>query len=221
MQAMEKSKPTADVGPSAFIVMHGHMTCHLPPPDKTIAAAKKQLRSIMIKTRENAHTLNPQAALQLRDIALQHLVFPPQCKVASYHNFGSEISPHPLTDVLRMQGHTILLPVIAHKSSPLLFRVHKQSDILIPGWQGILEPPPSAPLEIPDILFVPLLAFNRHFYRLGYGGGYYDRTLAELRKQKNILAIGMAFASQEKDDIPLNSNDVQLDKIVTEVEFLG
>lgn len=197
------------------------MSCSLPTDEKATAIAKKELRLVMQSKRSIAHTLNPQASYQMRDLALKNIVFKPNSKIASYHNFGSEISPLPLTDALRRQGSTILLPVIMGQSLPLVFRVHNTNDPLIPGPRGILEPPSSAPQEIPDILLVPLLAFNHDLYRLGYGGGYYDRTLSELRKKTAVTAIGIAFACQKVPELPLTPFDSRLDKIVTEVNFFN
>jgi 5-formyltetrahydrofolate cyclo-ligase len=86
---------------------------------------------------------------------------------------------------------------------------------------NILEPLPSRPRVEPDVLLVPLLAFDRHLHRLGYGGGYYDRTLKLLRKQKPVLAVGIAYACQEVEVVPVTPNDARLDKIVTEIQVLS
>jgi 5-formyltetrahydrofolate cyclo-ligase len=81
---------------------------------------------------------------------------------------------------------------------------------------GISEPAKTAPVVDPDVLLVPLLAFDKRGYRLGYGGGYYDCTLAALRQKREIIALGIGFACQEVADIPIASYDARLDKIVTE-----
>ena len=93
-------------------------------------------------------------------------------------------------------------------------------DKLAAGAMGIMEPVAKAPLVEPDVLLVPLLAFDSRGYRLGYGAGYYDRTLTELRQRKKILAIGIAYAGQEVPEVPIESHDARLDKIATETKVL-
>jgi 5-formyltetrahydrofolate cyclo-ligase len=113
-------------------------------------------------------------------------------------------------------GHKIVLPVIIGKKKPLIFRVYEQGDRLLANPLGIFEPTSTAPGLGPDVVLVPLLAFDSKRNRLGYGGGYYDRTIKRIRAQKPVLTIGIACAYQEVPDIPTGPNDVPLDKIVTE-----
>jgi 5-formyltetrahydrofolate cyclo-ligase len=87
---------------------------------------------------------------------------------------------------------------------------------LVSGVWGIREPPADAPEVFPDILIVPLLAFDRRGYRLGYGGGYYDRTIARLRAVKPVTAAGLAFAAQQIDQVPTTPRDERLDLVLTE-----
>jgi 5-formyltetrahydrofolate cyclo-ligase len=168
--------------------------------------------------RAAAFAQNPQAAFALRDHFLKSISLSPGAVVASYSARGSEINPVPLADALRAAGHTIILPVMAGKKQALLFRRHDAGAALIANAVGIQEPEPEAPIIEPDVVLAPLLAFDRRCSRLGTGGGYYDRTLTDLKRRKAILAVGLGFACQELPEIPIESHDVPLDRIVTELK---
>ena len=133
--------------------------------------------------------------------------------VAGYYPVRSEFDCLPLLKRLATEGWTLTLPVIVG-AAPLQFREWAFGAALEPGPFGIPEPS-DAPPAVPDILLVPLLAFDRHGYRLGYGGGHYDRTLAGLRAQGEVTAIGLAFDAQEVAQVPLCPYDERLDWIVT------
>jgi len=182
-----------------------------------LRSLKRDLRRRMETKRAEAKAQNPDAGFSLRDHFLKAITLPPQSVIASYHPHNNEINPTALTEALRAQGHMIALPVLTTKDAPLAFRIFKSGDTLVKSAMGIPEPPPSAPLVEPDILLVPLLAFDRHGYRLGYGGGYYDRTLAFLRSRKKVLAIGIAFACQEVAEVPFAPHDAKLDKMASEM----
>jgi 5-formyltetrahydrofolate cyclo-ligase len=113
----------------------------------------------------------------------------------------------------------LALPVIAARDSPLGFRLWAPGDKLLRGPLGILEPSPDAAEIVPDIVLVPLAAFDRSGHRIGYGAGHYDRTLARLRDSKKIIAIGLAFAVQEIETIPALPHDVALDYVLTETQL--
>jgi 5-formyltetrahydrofolate cyclo-ligase len=140
--------------------------------------------------------------------------------VAGYMPIRSEIDPHPLMLRLRDQGAQLALPVIIGRDQPLVFRAWNEDAELTRGEFGILQPAAEAQEVLPDIVLVPLAAFDRAGHRIGYGGGYYDRTLAALRGQKTVLAIGVAFAMQEIDTIPASHHDVPLDIVMTESETI-
>jgi 5-formyltetrahydrofolate cyclo-ligase len=123
-----------------------------------------------------------------------------------------------LTQELAVRGMRLALPVIAARDSPLGFRLWAPGDELLRGPLGILEPSPDAAEIVPDIVLVPLAAFDRLGHRIGYGAGHYDRTLARLRDSKKIIAIGLAFAVQEIETIPALPHDVALDYVLTETE---
>ena len=99
-------------------------------------------------------------------------------------------------------------------------RVFAFGDELASGQWGIREPKPDAPEVTPDILLVPLLAFDRNGHRIGYGAGYYDMTIAALRKVKPIVTAGMAYAAQEIDAVPVTPRDARLDLVLTEREII-
>jgi 5-formyltetrahydrofolate cyclo-ligase len=130
----------------------------------------------------------------------------------------TEIDPVPAMTALALDSR-VVVPVIPGPATPLLFRRWIPGGTLIEGPFGALVPETGEDLE-PDALIVPLLAFHRNGHRLGYGGGYYDRTLARLRMRGEVFAIGFAYAGQETDDMPLEPTDARLDAIVTEREVI-
>ena len=136
--------------------------------------------------------------------------------VAGYSPIRSELDPTPLMQRLAAQGARLALPVITARGQSLRFRVWHAGDRLLPGSLGILEPSPAAAEITPDIVLVPLAAFDRAGHRIGYGAGHYDRTLAHLHKSKGFAAIGLAFAAQEVAAVPALPHDVALDYVLTE-----
>jgi 5-formyltetrahydrofolate cyclo-ligase len=135
---------------------------------------------------------------------------------AVYHPVGSELDPTPI----RIPGARRALPVATAQAAPLIFRLHEPGDPLAPDALGIPAPTPDAPAVLPDVVFAPALAFDRRGGRLGQGGGHYDRTLAELRARKPVLVIGLAYAGQETDEIPMEPHDQRLDAILTETGYI-
>lgn len=137
--------------------------------------------------------------------------------VSAYWPMGSELDPRPLLERLHGEGLTLLLPVTRGRHRPLLFRRWRPGEPLVPGGFGTSVPPETAAEGRPDILLVPLLAFDARGYRLGYGGGYYDRTLRALRNANPALtAVGYAFAAQMVERVPHHGGDERLDWMVTE-----
>ena len=135
--------------------------------------------------------------------------------ISAYYPMAGEIWPLRLMAALKAKGHALALPVMQGKADPLLFRAWSPGDDLIAGVWGIRQPAPSQPAVLPDILLVPLLAFDRTGYRLGYGGGYFDRTLRDLRQRKPILAVGLGLDELEVDAVPHLDYDERLDWILT------
>jgi 5-formyltetrahydrofolate cyclo-ligase len=148
------------------------------------------------------------------------IAVPPAAIVSGFFPMKSEISPMPLLKRLADAGATLALPVVAGRGKPLIMRAWTFGDPLDAGIWGIREPKPDAPEVDPDILIVPLAAFDRTGHRIGYGAGYYDMTLTRLRGRKPILAIGIAFAMQEIPAVPTTERDARLDLVLTEREII-
>jgi 5-formyltetrahydrofolate cyclo-ligase len=139
----------------------------------------------------------------------------PLC-VSGFYPYQEEISVLPLLARLLSEGWQTALPVVIAKGKPLIFRAWAPGEPTTRGVWDIHVPLATAASVVPDVLLVPLLGFDRRGYRLGYGGGFYDRTLAELRRMKKIAAIGVAYAEQEVDEVPIADYDEPLDWIMTE-----
>jgi len=181
---------------------------------------KATLRATALAKRDALSGEHRAAAAQA--IALRGLPFEimPGTVVAGYSPIRSEIDPTPLMRKLAMRSVRLTLPAITAGDQPLKFRAWSPDDRLQRGRLGILEPSPDAKEVIPDILLVPLAAFDRSGHRIGYGAGHYDRTLEQLRKLKAITAIGVAFAVQEVEAVPALLHDVALDYVLTETQVL-
>ena len=136
--------------------------------------------------------------------------------VSGFSPLKSEISPLPLLRRLADAGASLALPVVAGRGKPLIMRAWSFGAPLVSGVWGIREPPADAPELFPDILIVPLLAFDRSGHRIGYGAGYYDMTISRLRAMKPVTAIGVAFAAQEIAAVPATPRDARLDLVLTE-----
>lgn len=136
--------------------------------------------------------------------------------VAGFIAISTELDPAPLMAALSARGTSLCLPFVQGEDQPLLFRRYRPGDALVPGPHGTLEPEAKAPLLRPATLLVPLLAFDAKGWRLGYGGGYYDRTLRAMRAKGHVRAIGLAYAAQERASVPHDEKDERLDLIVTE-----
>ncbi len=149
--------------------------------------------------------------------------------VAAYHALPGELDPGPLVAVLHERGHVIGLPTVLGPGVPLAFRRWAPGDPMVRGSFAVEEPLPTAEMVLPDVVIVPLLAWDRRGNRLGYGGGYYDRTLSALAmawpiREPGALtaprAIGYALSAQEVPEVPVGMWDVQLDAVVTEDEVM-
>lgn len=186
------------------------------PPITLFSNPKKILREKMKAERRSAAAARPDAARHAARNFIAALDIPPGAVVSLYHPMGDELSTEPLMEALAGKGARLALPVVARKKAPLAFRAYAPGDGLVDGVYGALTPGEDAEALTPSILVVPLLAFTRAGGRLGYGGGYYDRTLEALRREGDILAFGYAYGAQEVDALPLSPLDQPLDWIVTE-----
>jgi 5-formyltetrahydrofolate cyclo-ligase len=181
--------------------------------------AKAEARKAAAKTRSTAHAAAAaEAPLQLaaRDFPVQPE--PGRSTVSAFFPYKSEIDVRPLLGRLAGEGWSTCLPIVIAPNEPLIFRAWKPGEPTIPGQWDIPRPRDDQALLEPDVLLVPMLAFDRLGYRLGYGGGFYDRTLALLRGKKKIVAIGVAYAGQEMQQVPHDGHDQPLDFIMTEKE---
>lgn len=140
--------------------------------------------------------------------------------VAGYWPIRTELDPLPLLAALMASDERIdtCLPATPKPETPLIFHRWQMGDPLTEGLYGTSEPSANAPVVIPHLILVPLLAFDRLCYRLGYGGGFYDRTIADIRQNKEqmVQAVGIAYAGQEVASVPIGTYDAALDAILTE-----
>ncbi len=136
--------------------------------------------------------------------------------IAGYWAKGDEADVLPALTAVAAAGHATALPVVAGRAWPLIFRLWRPGHPLVPGAFRVMEPMDEAPLVQPDIVLVPLLAFDDRGYRLGYGGGFYDRTLEVLRAEAPTQAVGIGYAGQRVESLPIDAYDQRLDWIVTE-----
>lgn len=181
----------------------------------TLAIEKRELRERARAQRAELARTQPDFAQRIAQYAAE-LPVTPATTVAGYRAVGDEADPSRLLDALRAQGHEICFPRVHIKAHPLAFHVPTADEPWLTGAFGIPEPRADWPSVFPAVLLVPLLAFDAEGYRLGYGGGYYDRTLAHVRAQRLVTAIGIAFAGQEVPRVPREPNDQRLDMLVTE-----
>jgi len=141
----------------------------------------------------------------------------PVSNIAGYWAVGSEINLSPLLGDLDEKGWSVSLPVVLKKNAPLIFRRWRLGDSLVAGPFNTLQPKSICDEIMPNVILVPLLAFDNQRFRLGQGGGFYDRTLEQLKKSDGgVVSIGVAFAAQEVNSVPRDQYDERLDFIVTE-----
>lgn len=180
-----------------------------PHPFSDLDLAKRQARARARAARAGRDPAT--CGAQLAGHVLAGLPLPAGAAVSGFWPMGDEIDIRPLLHALHDRGHPILLPETPPLGQPLLFRRWQPGAAMLRERFGTLRPD-GAP-GTPAILFVPLLAFDRSGQRLGYGGGYYDRTLAGL---PGARAVGCAFAAQEVDAVPAGAHDRPLDAVATE-----
>lgn len=136
---------------------------------------------------------------------------------AGYWPIGEEADVRPILTALYQRGHRVGLPRVMRSGVPLQFLNWRPGDHLEKGTAGVPEPAADREEITPDVVLVPLLGFDGAGHRLGYGGGFYDRTLAALREKGKVEAIGIGFSEQEVDSLPAGDHDERLDWIVTEL----
>jgi len=178
---------------------------HLSPD---LAEAKRAARASALDRRAGC---DPAVGIWLAENVLRDCPPPPGAVVAGFWPMGQEIDIRPLLESLHARGHEIVLPVTPKRGEPLNFRVWHPGDVLERERFGTMRP--GGPERTPDFLLVPLLAFDRGGHRIGYGAGYYDRTLARL---PGAFALGCAYSVQELPSVPAGPHDVRLDAVATE-----
>lgn len=181
---------------------------------------KKLLRKSAAAVRAKAYGEAPDApAMLARNVAEVAAKLTPGW-VSGYLAFGEEMDVLPAFEKLIDAGWRCCLPVVTGKAQPLEFRAWSPGDPLEDGVFGTRHPATGAAPVTPDLLLVPMLAFDRAGYRLGWGGGFYDRTLAGLRERGNPVAVGVGYAAQEVDGVPRAGYDARLDWVVTEGDII-
>lgn len=186
------------------------------PSTSPLQQAKAALRSEM--QRRRPALVRPDAAEKAAEYFFRQVPWPAGAIVGGTWPMTDEFDPLPLMTRLAAQGSVTSLPVIAGRAQPLGFRAWSVTESPPPGRYGIPAPGPDCRSVQPGVLLVPLLAFDASGWRLGYGGGYYDRTISSFRAAGGVLAVGLAYAGQEVPDVPHDANDMRLDWIVTERE---
>jgi 5-formyltetrahydrofolate cyclo-ligase len=177
---------------------------------------KTELRKSVFARRDALPASERQAAAEAIAARVFPLPIQPGVIVSGFSPIRTEINPMPLLRRLEAAGASLALPVIAGKGLPLIMRAYRFGQELNAGVWGIREPKDGAPQVDPDILIVPLAAFDRRGNRIGHGAGYYDMTIARLRALKPVVAIGIAYAAQEVSEVPTTSRDERLDLVLTE-----
>jgi 5-formyltetrahydrofolate cyclo-ligase len=177
---------------------------------------KARARRIAAAARESAHAADPGAGVRLAD-AFPDEIWPPlHSIVAGYFAIRDEIDPRPLLETFHCEQARLCLPCVTGPGQPLVFRSWSPGDELVKGAFGVSEPRPSAPEVRPSLVLLPLLAFDRAGRRLGYGAGFYDRTIEALRGLGPVTTVGLAYEAQRLKRVPTAGHDVVLDWIVTE-----
>ncbi len=186
------------------------------PPIRSFFDPKAVWRERMKPVRRDAAKRRPDAARHAARAFLDAVDIEDGAVVALYHPINTELDTEPLAAALMERGVAIALPVAAKKPAPLVFRRYEAGDPLVAGAFGEDVPTDDADMVAPAIIVAPLLAYTRAGDRLGYGGGYYDRTIEALRKERAVVFVGYGFAAQQVDALPASPLDQRLDWIVTE-----
>ena len=188
------------------------------PDPLELVRRKAELRALLVARRRTvAPAAAAGAAHAVAERLAQELTLPAPAIVAGYWPLEGELDPRPALQRLAAAGHSLALPRMAGRAAPLAFHAWRWGEPLLPGGFAVMQPDPRQPQVAPQVVLVPLLAFDARGHRLGYGKGYYDRTLRALRATRGApRALGLGFALQEVPEVPAALYDEPLDAVVTE-----
>ncbi len=185
--------------------------------DEALIAAKAKARKAASRLRADAHKASGDAAAgSMAQTGLEFLGATAPKVVSGFYPYRSEIDLRPLMTRLSGEGWTTCLPIVRQAGAPLDFRAWTPGEPTEPGAWDIPIPLAAAEAVEPDVMLVPLLAFDLAGYRLGYGGGFYDRTIEGFRARKPLITVGIAFAAQEVVEVVRGIHDQPLDWVLTD-----
>lgn len=177
---------------------------------------KKRVRAQAARARAAASAADPTAGERLADLFPDEIWPPLNATVAGYRGIRDEIDPAPLLETFYCDQVRLALPCVIEPGRPLVFRNWTPGDRFVTGAFGVEEPDPGQPEVRPSLVLLPLLAFDLKGRRLGYGAGFYDRTLERLREGGSVTAVGLAYEAQRMRRVPTDSHDAPLDWVITE-----
>jgi 5-formyltetrahydrofolate cyclo-ligase len=186
---------------------------------RTAALARRDAMPVLERTLGSATVAQTGVAL-VEQIARERGVPVAALTISAYWPMRSELDTRPLLAALADVECTVALPVVAGRDQPLVFRAWRPGEALVTARFGQSEPGPEAPVVAPSVLFVPLAAIDAEGNRIGYGGGFYDRTLAKLRATGPAAAIGLCFEAQLVDSLVAEPHDQPLDYVLTPARTL-
>jgi 5-formyltetrahydrofolate cyclo-ligase len=187
---------------------------------EAVSSQKSELRTEALAKRDALPAAERQQGAETIAARPFPIAITPGTIVSGFMPMRSEINPLPLLRKLAPQGAQFALPVIQGRGKPLLMRAWSFGAPLEARQWGIKEPANDAPVVDPDILIVPLACFDRAGHRIGYGAGYFDKTIRALRAKKSVTAVGLAFAAQEIPRVPATAFDEKLNLVLTEREVI-
>ena len=185
--------------------------------DESVRRAKHALRAQKTAARTARPDDGGAAAHLVRDRFIEAFAAArPKAAVSAYWPMGDELDPCPLLNALFDRGWVCALPVVEARGMPLTFRRWQPGDVLAAAHFGLSEPGPEAPIVAPDIVIAPMLAADPAGRRLGYGGGYYDRTIKTLRATRAIIVVAIGYDLQICPAVPTTANDEPVDWVISE-----
>ncbi len=189
-------------------------------PSARAAVLKAGLRRESLARRKLVHAARHDQAAAALTQRLVHGLPTIGKTIAGYWPIGTELDCRPALEALKAAGAEVALPVVAGQGQALIFRNWLPGDTLDQGPFGTMHPAVRAALVKPDVLLLPLMAFDGMGLRLGYGAGYYDRTVEALRRDRQVLTVGIAYDEQEIPTLPVDGHDQRMDAVITDQRTL-